>query len=88
MASYFCRRIFQQPNAFQIAYYKNEYPDDDMLFIEETLFLTYSGHFFLLLSGGPMTKHAVLEDHHITGSTKVQTISKSQAQDWLNEHDL
>ncbi len=83
------RTVYNTETAELIHEWWNGYGTSDFKHMSEDLYKTKKGNFFLLGSGGAMTKYSVDCGNGSTGgsSNNVIPISKEGAIDWLESHD-
>ena len=83
------RKVYDTKTATLIHEYWNGYGNGDFKFLSEDLYRTPKGNFFILGSGGAMSKYAVDCGNNSTGgsSDNIIPISKERAIEWLESHD-
>ena len=74
---------YDTETAREIASYSNGLGGGDFRNIEETLYRTKNGAFFLAGSGGAMTKYAEGNGNTTWGSSKIIPLSDADALSWL-----
>lgn len=64
-------------------------PYRDFTFVEETLYQTAKGAYFVAGSGGPDTRYAVATgNNNYSGSSAITPMTRSEAYAWAEEHGL
>ena len=82
------RKIYDTETAELLHEWNNGRFGNDFRAKEESLYRTKKGNFFIAGSGGAMTEYAVSCGNNSTsGSSNIYVISKSEAINWLEEHD-
>lgn len=74
---------YNTETAREIADYSNGLGSGDFRNIEETLYRTKTGTFFLAGHGGAMTKYAEGNGNSTWGSSKIIPLTDEEALDWL-----
>jgi len=78
-------RRYNTETAQEIGSYWNELGPRDFNRIEETLYITARGNFFLAGSGGCMSKYAVAVGNDTSGSERITPLSRQEAFEWCQE---
>lgn len=76
---------YDTETARQIADYSNGLGTSDFRHVEETLYRTEKGTFFLAGSGGAMTKYAEGNGNTTWGSSKIIPITDDEALQWMEQ---
>lgn len=78
---------YNTDTATEIASFHNGLSYTDFHHLEETLYQTPNGNWFLVGGGGPMSKYADRSGNMTTGQSNVFTVlSTDEAYDWLERH--
>ena len=64
----------------------NGYGDNDFRFVNETLYITKTGNYFLRGEGGPMSKYAKPVGNSISWGDVIIPMSLTDAQEWAEEY--
>ena len=80
-------RRYNTETADDIHRFYNNLGGGDFRNIDETLYKTKKGNFFLAGSGGPMTKYAEPCGNMTGGGEGIQPLSREDALVWLEGHD-
>lgn len=83
------RKVYDTKTATLIHDYWNGYSNNDFKSLSEDLYRTPKGNFFILGSGGAMSKYAVDCGNGSTGgsSDNITPLTKEEAIEWLESHD-
>ncbi len=79
-------RRYDTELATLVASWTNHHNRGDFRRVEEDLYVTPSGAWFIHGAGGPMTEYAVPCGDGTTGSERIIPLSEGGAYDWLEEH--
>jgi hypothetical protein len=77
---------YDTETAEYIADYSNHYGRNDFRSLEETLYRTPKGNFFLAGEGGPMTKYARPCGGMTGGGEDIIPLTKEEAFEWAEAH--
>ena len=80
-------RRYDTETALLISSWANQYGYSDFKWCEESLYGTFSNNWFLVGSGGPMSKYAVSVGNNGTGGSNdnLTPLSSEEAREWLEE---
>jgi hypothetical protein len=88
MRSFVGSIIYDTEDAEKIICAKNADSENRLRWMEETLFRTKDGHYFLYGKGGPMSPYAeVVGKHCKTGGSKIIPFDLQDALEWLKRPD-
>lgn len=76
---------YDTETATLLAEYSNDYPPGDFSSIEEALYLTSKGAYFLAGEGGAATRYSKPVGKACTGGTKIIALTKEEALAWCEE---
>jgi len=80
-------KAYDTDKADQIYFCSNGYSRTDFKYVEETLYRTRKGRWFLYGRGGPLTRYAEsCGDNSYTGGSRIEPLSENEARDWLMSH--
>ena len=80
-------KLYNTETAREVAYHSNGRSTRDFSYCEETLYRKRTGEYFLLGSGGPMSKYALRIDSNCCGGdTRIVPISLRDARKWGEEN--
>jgi len=74
-------KMYNTQSAKMLAEYSNELGISNFRHLDEELYRTKNGTFFLAGNGGPMTKYS-----ESCGGEKIIPISEAEAREWLEQH--
>ncbi|MFW6100812.1 MAG: hypothetical protein ACOC90_05445 [Bacteroidota bacterium] len=77
---------YNTETAEKIVLWSNGLMYSDFGHLEETLYRTKKGNYFLHGGGGPKTKYAVQNGQWTSGSQKIIPLTKDEALEWLENH--
>lgn len=81
--------IYDTDKAVCIGSYSNNLSNNDFRHVDESLYMTANGRFFLQGEGGPMTKYAEsVGSNSFCGSCKIIPIDEKQAREWCEMSDI
>ncbi len=82
------RKVYDTAMAELIHEYWNGYSNSDFHYLTEDLYRTPKGNFFLLGSGGAMSKYSVDCGNNSSGgsSDNIVPLDKDEVIDWLEAH--
>lgn len=81
------RKVYDTETAEMLHEWDNGSYDRDFHLVEESLYRTPKGAFFVAGSGGPMTEYAVRAGSNTSGSSGIRVLSRDEAIAWLEAHD-
>ena len=79
---------YDTETATEVASFSNSLGQGDFRNLDESLYITKSGNFFLSGEGGPMTKYSRPAGNMTSGGSDLIPLSKDEALDWLESHDF
>jgi len=83
------KKMYNTETATELGQYWNGLGTSDFRNLEETLYKTSKGAYFLHGSGGPMTKYAVSAGSNSTsGSSQIIPLSKREAIQWAEDNEV
>lgn len=82
------KKIYDDSKATFIGSYSNDLGSRDFRDISESLYKTSKGEFFLSGEGGPMTHYAEKCGNMTSGSRKIIPLTKDEALDWCENHNI
>lgn len=78
---------YNTETALQIAHYRNGLGYSDFNHLEETLYQTPKGNWFIQYAGGPMSRYSrSCGQNSWSGSNGLKVLSAQEAFEWLEEH--
>jgi len=77
---------YDTETAQEIGNYSNNLGDRDFHNINESLYITKNGRFFLAGEGGPLTKYAQAAGNMTSGGERIIALSQGEALDWCEQH--
>ena len=80
------RKTYNTETATEIGNYHNGLGRGDFRNIDESLYVTSKGNFFLAGYGGPMTKYAEPCGNMTGGGSGIEPLSRDEALDWAEQH--
>jgi hypothetical protein len=81
--------LYDTEEAEHIAHYGNGRSTSDFDWLEETLYQTANGRFFLAGEGGARTQYATsVSTNTWSGGSDILAMSDDEAKAWLERHDL
>ena len=81
------RKVYDTKKAKLIYCFENNYRQGDIKFLAEDLYRTQKGNFFLLGSGGAMTKYGVDASGDTNGTNgNIIPLDKAEVIDWLEKY--
>ena len=80
-------KMYNSETAEGLLSYDNGLGDGDFRNLEESLFITKKGNFFLCGRGGALTKYSHSVGNSTTGGEGIQPLTREDALVWLEEHD-
>lgn len=80
-------KIYNTATATEVASYSNGFGCRDFRSMDETLYKTKKGSWFLAGEGGPMTKYARPCGNMTSGGEDIIALTKDEALEWLEDHD-
>lgn len=81
-------KTYNTETAEEIADWDNLRYPGDFRYVNETLYLTKKGAWFLFGEGGPLSSYAKSCGNGWTGSSKIRPLSRREAYAWLEEHEM
>jgi hypothetical protein len=79
---------YDTAKAILVANWTNGCPSSNFNFVEESLYITKTGKWFLLYEGGPASKYAVKGNDYSRGTIGIRPFTVNDAYDFLEEHQL
>lgn len=80
---------YDTETAERIAFRDNGCNANDLKNLEESLYRTNAGNFFLHGSGGPLSSYGkFLENRDTVGSENIVPMSEDETLEWLEEHNF
>ena len=79
--------VYNTATAQEIASYSYLYAND-FRHVDEALYKTKKGNYFLAGSGGPMSKYAVSVGNSSTGSEGIIPLTEEGAREWCERSDI
>ena len=80
--------IYDTDTAQKIAYFTKEFGSDEFRHVEETLYRTKGGRFFLAGGGGAMTHYSHPEGDKQIGGSGIFPLTAREAKKWCNTHGV
>ncbi len=80
-------KLYDTEKAEEVASWGNGLGNSDFRHVEETLYRTKKGNWFLEGSGGPMTKYSDSNGNTKWGTTLLIPLNSEEAKEWLEERD-
>jgi hypothetical protein len=82
-------RVYNTKTAEIIHSWDNRFYKSDFHYCEDSLYKTKKGNFFLVGSGGPLSKYSVSCGQNSWGGSdnNVTPLTKEEALRWLEDHD-
>jgi len=80
------KKVYDTDTALMIAEDWNGLGDNDFRSLNEELYKTKKGNYFLYGSGGPLTKYGKSSGNQTFGSSEIIPMSKKEAYQWLEQH--
>lgn len=80
------KKVYDTDNALMIAEDWNGLGGNDFRSLNEELYKTKKGNYFLYGSGGPLTKYGKSSGNQTFGSSEIIPMSKQEAYQWLEQH--
>ncbi len=81
-------KSYNTETANKIGHYDNGLGNRDFRNVDESLYVTAKGSFFLAGSGGPMSKYAEPCGNMTGGGSGIDPINKNEALLWCETHDI
>lgn len=81
-------KLYNTETATEIAHNWNGLSVSDFRSIDETLFITKKGRFFLKGEGGPMTRYARPAGNMTAGGSGIIPLSAEEALSWCENHSV
>jgi hypothetical protein len=80
-------KLYNTETAERIATWSNHYFQNDFHFMEETLYRTRKGNWFVYGEGGALSVYAQPCGNGSCGGADIRCLSRDDAATWLEEHD-
>jgi len=80
--------VYNTETATKIAFFSKEFGADDFRHVEESLYKTKSGRFFLAGGGGPMTRYSHPVGDRQAGGAGVVVLTSDEARHWCESHGV
>lgn len=81
-------KTYNTETAIRMGRYYNGFSSNDFRNIDECLYLTKKGTFFLAGEGGPMTKYAQQYGDSSGSGDGMEILTKAEALEWRERHDI
>ena len=81
-------KMYNTETADELHDYSNGLGGRDFRNVEETLYKTKKGAFFLAGSGGAMTAYSESNGNTTWGSSKIIPMDECEAREWAENHDM
>lgn len=79
---------YDTETAIEVANHFNGLGQGDFSRVDESLYKTKSGSFFLAGEGGPLSKYSMSSGDMTRGGKDIIPLSATEAQEWLEEHNF
>jgi hypothetical protein len=80
-------KVYNTEKATEVANFQNGVMPSDFDFLEETLYQSPNGQFFIAGSGGAKTKYSQpVGSNNRGGGSDIELLNESEAKDWLERH--
>ena len=79
--------LFNTETASQVAHWDNGKLPGDFHRLEETLYRTPNGRWFVHGRGGAMTRYSEPAGNGHSGGQEIRVLTQAEAQSWLEKHD-
>lgn len=80
-------KIYNTETAVELAYYNNGVSQNDFTYIDESLYRTRKGNFFLAGEGGAMTRYAHrCSDNTTCGGEGIFPLTEKEAREWVERN--
>jgi len=80
-------KVYNTEKATVIATYDNGLQQSDFNCMEETLYQSPGGQFFIAGSGGAKTKYSKpVGNNNVSGGSDLELLTETEAKDWLEDH--
>jgi hypothetical protein len=80
-------KVYNTETATKVHEWSNNLSYQDFNAIEETLYLTKKGRYFIEYFGGAATRYATTSGNMSSGSEGIKAITEKEAFDWLQEKE-
>ncbi len=80
--------VYDTETATKIAFFSKEFGADDFRHVEESLYKTKSGRFFLAGGGGPMTRYSHPVGDRQAGGSGIVILTLDEARHWCESHGV
>jgi len=82
------RKVYNTETAIKIYSWDNGLNDSDFRIVDEVLYKTKNGRYFICGCGGALTKYAQsCGNNSMSGACQLWVVDKEEAMDWLEVHD-
>lgn len=81
-------KLYDTTKAEEIGNYSNGLGTRDFRNVDETLYKTKQGRFFLAGEGGPMTKYSRPCGNMTGGGSGIIPLDAAEARQWCEEHEI
>lgn len=78
---------YDTQRAERVATHESGHPPDDFHYIEETLYRTENGRWFLHGRGGAMTRYSESVGNGWKGGSELRPLTPDEAMAWLEQHN-
>ena len=79
---------YNTETASKIAYSSKEFGANDFRHVEESLYRTEDGRFFLAGGGGPMTRYSRPAGDRQSGGSGIVVLTPDKARNWCESHGV
>jgi len=79
-------KVYNTETATLIGGYSNQRPSNDFYFVDEDLYITKKGSFFIAGAGGAMTNYAKPVGDATGGGSSIIPLTKAKALEWAEQH--
>lgn len=80
-------KIYNTETAILLGEYSNGLSHSDARFLEEAVYVTKKGAYFLYGAGGVMTKYMERAGNTSWGTSTITVLTKEEAYKWLEKHN-
>ncbi len=80
--------VYDTETATKIAFFSKEFGADEFRHVEESLYKTKSGRFFLSGGGGPMTRYSHPVGDRQAGGSGIVVLNPDEARCWCDTHGV
>ena len=80
-------KLYNTEAATKVASWDNGVYGNDFRACDEELYQTKKGNWFMVGSGGPMSKYSVTRGNSTSGTTEIVPMTKEEAYEWLEKNN-